>query len=110
MGQGQMIEAGVGKLCGRALSGADLEAIRRAILEAYLIQSNQGVLGALGFGAAAWKVAARDRWIGWERPAREAHPVRVLNNARFLILPCCQTACLSLLSMVRSPSIQPSCG
>jgi len=32
-------------------------------------------------------VAARDRWIGWERPAREAHLGRVLNNARFLILP-----------------------
>ena len=34
MGQGQMIEASVGKLCGRPLSEADLEAIRRAILEA----------------------------------------------------------------------------
>ena len=34
----------------------------------YLIESDQGVLGAIGFGAAAWKVAARDRWIGWEAP------------------------------------------
>jgi len=25
--------------------------------------------------------------LGWERPAREAHLGRVLNNARFLILP-----------------------
>ncbi len=56
----------------------------------YLIQWEHGVLGALGFGAAAWKVAARDRWIGWERPAREAHLGRVLNNARFLILPWVQ--------------------
>lgn len=56
----------------------------------YLIQWDQGVLGALGFGAAAWKVAARDRWIGWERPAREAHLGRMLNNARFLILPWVQ--------------------
>ena len=46
---------------------------------------DHGVLGALGFGAAAWKVAARDRWTGWERPAREAHLGSVLNNARFLI-------------------------
>lgn len=53
----------------------------------YLIESEQGVLGALGFGAAAWKVAARDRWIGWERPARETHLGRVVNNARFLLLP-----------------------
>ena len=56
----------------------------------YLIQWEHGVLGALGFGAAAWKVAARDRWIGWERPVREAHLGRVLNNARFLILPWVQ--------------------
>ena len=56
----------------------------------YLIACDHGVLGALGFGAAAWKVAARDRWIGWERTEREAHLGRVLNNARFLILPWVQ--------------------
>jgi hypothetical protein len=53
----------------------------------YLIRSDEGVLGALGFGAAAWKVAARDRWIGWDRVQREAHLGRVVNNARFLLLP-----------------------
>jgi len=53
----------------------------------YLIDSDQGLLGVLGFGAAAWKVAARDRWIGWDTPTREAHLGRVLNNARFLLLP-----------------------
>ncbi len=53
----------------------------------YLIESDQGLLGALGFGAAAWKVASRDRWIGWDAPIREAHLGRVLNNARFLLLP-----------------------
>ncbi len=36
----------------------------------YLIEYGQGVLGALGFGAAAWKVAARDRWIGWDASVR----------------------------------------
>ena len=56
----------------------------------YLIESDQGLLGALGFGAAAWKVASRDRWIGWDRQAREAHLGRVLNNARFLLLPWVQ--------------------
>ena len=56
----------------------------------YLIHCDQAVLGAIGFGAAAWKVAARDRWIGWEAPCREAHLGRVLNNARFLILPWIQ--------------------
>jgi hypothetical protein len=52
-----------------------------------LIESDQGLLGALGFGAAAWRVAARDRWIGWDRTQREAHWGRVVNKARFLLLP-----------------------
>jgi hypothetical protein len=56
----------------------------------YLIHCEHGVLGAIGFGAAAWKVAARDRWIGWEAPCRETQLGRVLNNARFLILPWVQ--------------------
>jgi len=56
----------------------------------YLIHCDHAVLGAIGFGAAAWKVAARDRWIGWEAPCREAHLGRVLNNARFLMLPWVQ--------------------
>lgn len=53
----------------------------------YLIHCDRGVLGAIGFGAPAWKVAARERWIGWDARCREAHLGRVLNNARFLILP-----------------------
>ena len=56
----------------------------------YLIDCDHGVLGAIGFGAAAWKVAARDRWIGWDATCREARLGRVLNNARFLILPWVQ--------------------
>lgn len=53
----------------------------------YLIRWQGGVLGAMGFGAAAWKVAARDEWIGWDAPRRERYLGRVLNNARFLIVP-----------------------
>ena len=61
-----------------ALPGAQLR---------YLIRWDGGLLGAIGFGAAAWKVAARDDWIGWDRRTREAQLGRVLNNARFLLLP-----------------------
>ena len=52
----------------------------------YIIRAEREVLGCLGFGAAAWKLAARDRWIGWDRQGREQHLSRVLNNTRFLIL------------------------
>lgn len=47
----------------------------------------QYLLGAIGFGAAAWKVACRDQWIGWNSEQRRRRLDLVLNNARFLILP-----------------------
>jgi hypothetical protein len=64
----------------------------------YLIRSREGVLGALGWGAAAWKVAPRDQWLGWSAWQREAHLMKILNNARFLILPWIR--CRNLASKV----------
>jgi hypothetical protein len=37
------------------------------------------------FGAAAWKCADRDAFIGWDRPTRERNLQRLTNNTRFLI-------------------------
>ncbi len=53
----------------------------------YLIVSDQGVLGAMGFGAAAWKVRSRDAWIGWDQAQRRSGLHGVVNHTRFLILP-----------------------
>jgi len=53
----------------------------------YLIFSPSKLLGALGFGAAAWLAAPRDRFIEWNTEQREANLHLVINNARFLILP-----------------------
>jgi Domain of unknown function (DUF4338) len=54
----------------------------------YLIQADRaGTVAALGFGASAWKCAARDARIGWDAPAREARLHLITGNARFLILP-----------------------
>lgn len=53
----------------------------------YLIVAEEGVLGATGFGAAAWKVRARDAWIGWDQAQRRCHLHLVVNQTRFLILP-----------------------
>jgi hypothetical protein len=44
-------------------------------------------LGCLLFGAAAWKVASRDRFIGWNATTRAQNLPLVANNMRFLILP-----------------------
>jgi len=53
----------------------------------YLVYGRGHLLAALGFGAAAWKVAPRDRFIGWSAQQRRANLHRIVNNARFLILP-----------------------
>jgi len=53
----------------------------------YLVFGGGHLLAALGFGAAAWAVAPRDRFIGWTREQRQRNLHRVVNNARFLILP-----------------------
>ncbi|UOF88779.1 DUF4338 domain-containing protein [Fodinisporobacter ferrooxydans] len=39
------------------------------------------------FGSAAWKVASRDEWIGWDPLTRQAGLHLITNNMRFLILP-----------------------
>jgi hypothetical protein len=39
------------------------------------------------FTSAAWKMAPRDRWIGWSDSARRANLPLLVNNGRFLILP-----------------------
>jgi hypothetical protein len=54
----------------------------------YLIRSGAGVdLACVLFGAAAWKCAPRDRWIGWSPEQRAAGLQYLANNSRFLILP-----------------------
>jgi len=53
----------------------------------YLIQGRDDrILGCLLFGAAAWKTAARDRWIDWPVAVRERNLGLICNNTRFLIL------------------------
>jgi len=65
---------GAGPLCGAQIR--------------YFIESERyGILGGLAFSAAAWRVSARDRWIGWDDSSRQQHLNQVVNNSRFLILP-----------------------
>lgn len=53
----------------------------------YLLRSPEGVLGAFGIGPAAYHLACRDQWIGWEKATRQAHLCEVIGLARFLIRP-----------------------
>jgi hypothetical protein len=60
-------------------------------------------LACLLFGAPAWRVADRDRFIGWNDAARKQGLSRIANNMRFLILPWVRVEHLAshLLGQVR---------
>ena len=50
-----------------------------------ILGGNGRFLGCLLFGAAAWKIEVRDRWIGWVADVRERNLGLICNNTRFLI-------------------------
>ena len=47
----------------------------------------RAVVGCLQFSSPAWRMAARDRWIGWDDTTRANNLQHVVNNSRFLLLP-----------------------
>lgn len=54
----------------------------------YLVQDRQGRdLACLLFGAAAWRAAARDDFLGWDEAQKSAGLPWVASNTRFLVLP-----------------------
>jgi len=53
----------------------------------YLVACEAGVVGAFGFGPAAFHLACRDQWIGWSTQARQQNRERVIGLSRFLIRP-----------------------
>ncbi|HDH12112.1 MAG TPA: DUF4338 domain-containing protein, partial [Nitrospirae bacterium] len=65
---------GSGPLCGHQMK--------------YLIESNRyGYVGGFAFSSAAWRLEARDNWIGWDDRRRIKNLSRIVCNSRFLIVP-----------------------
>ncbi len=62
----------------KALPGAQLR---------YWVSADDHLVAFLGFGAAAWQCAPRDKFIDWTHEQRQKNLHRVVNNARFLNLP-----------------------
>lgn len=61
--------------------------------------ANNGILlGAIGFSHAAWRLAGRDTFIGWNNQQREKGLNRIIGNSRFLILPWIR--CPNLASII----------
>ena len=56
----------------------------------YLVRSERDpdrVLACMLWTSPAWKMAVRDRWIGWNDEQRRRNLQLIVNNARYLILP-----------------------
>jgi Domain of unknown function (DUF4338) len=53
----------------------------------YWVRSGDRELACVLWNSPAWKMQARDAWIGWSQAQRERHLQRIVNNGRFLILP-----------------------
>lgn len=56
----------------------------------YIVRSErcpERVLACLLWTSAAWKMAPRDRWIGWNDQPRRRNLQFIVNHSRFLILP-----------------------
>ena len=67
----------------------------------YLIESEHGILGAIGFAASALALAARDEWIGWSPPMRRKRLHRILGLSRFLIRSSVRCHCLASMVLGR---------
>jgi hypothetical protein len=56
----------------------------------YFVRSErleETILACLQWSSPAWKMAARDRWIGWNDRQRKRNLQCIVNQSRFLILP-----------------------
>lgn len=51
------------------------------------VARGETVVGCLQYSSAAWRLRARDQWIGWSEAQRLAGLGRVVQQSRFLILP-----------------------
>jgi hypothetical protein len=68
----------------------------------YVVESERyGVVGALAFSAAQWRMKARDMHIGWSEAARRANLHRVVCNSRFLIVPTVRVRNLASYALSR---------
>ena len=82
----------------------------------YFVRAGGRLVALLSFGAAAWKTQPRDHYIGWTPAQRQENLHRVVNNARFLILPWieCKNLASSILAraagealLVTIPPVDP---
>jgi len=64
----------------------------------YVNRPHREVVGCVQFSSPAWRMRARDEWIGWTEARRKVALQQVVNNSRFLVLPRIQNLASTILS------------
>ena len=64
----------------------------------YASRPRREVVGCVQFSSPAWRMKARDQWIGWDDSRREAALQQVVNNSRFLVLAAIRNLASAMLS------------
>ncbi len=54
---------------------------------AFVSEPERAVVAAVQVSSPAWRLAARDRWIGWDDATRARRLQCVVNHSRFVVLP-----------------------
>jgi hypothetical protein len=66
----------------------------------YVNRPRREAVGCVQFSSAAWRMKARDRWIGWDDAARRRRLQQVVNNSRLLVLARIDNLASAMLSRV----------
>lgn len=64
----------------------------------YVSCPRREVVGCLQFSSPAWRMKARDQWIGWDDKRRAEGLQQVVNNSRFLVLASIRNLASAMLS------------
>lgn len=64
----------------------------------HVTRPKREVVGCIQFSSPAWRMKARDKWIGWDDKRRGEALQQVVNNSRFLILADIRNLASSMLS------------
>ena len=68
----------------------------------YVTRPIRQVVGCVQFSSPAWRMKARDQWIGWDDATRGRGLQQIVNNSRLLVLPRIRNLASSMLSYVLS--------
>lgn len=64
-------------------------------------------VACLQFSSPAWKMAVRDRWIGWDEEGHRRNLQRIVNLSRFLIFPWIQIGNLASHILAKVAKLLP---